>query len=144
MPEFDALFRLLLVIFTDLSNERREQFDRIRSEFISLGFTIASINQKLEEIMANQQDFQNALARVEAATTAGAATATAIKDRITALEDAIRNAGLSADQEANLLAQIEGVATNAEALAAALQPMGQPNNPVPVEPPAPLEPVTPA
>lgn len=100
-------------------------------------------SQKLNQIMANEQQFKDALARVEKATTDGGVAVTAIGARITALEEAIKNAGLSAETEAALLAQLEGVGGNAEALAAALTAMGSPATPVPVPVPEPVPPVEP-
>lgn len=94
------------------------------------------------QIMANEEQFRQALARVEAATTAGGVAATAIQARIDALVAAIQNAGLPADVEASLLAQTEGLAGNAEALAAALTAMGaSATTPVPVPVPDPVVPV---
>lgn len=93
-------------------------------------------------IMSNEEQFRQALARVESATTAGGVAATAIQARIDALVAAIQNAGLPADVEASLLAQTEGLAGNAEALAAALTAMGvDPVAPVPVPVPEPVVPV---
>ena len=48
--------------------------------------------------MANQEQFQAALARIETATTTAGTAITAIGARITALEDAIKNAGLTLDR----------------------------------------------
>lgn len=96
---------------------------------------------KLDKIMANEEQFKQALARVEAATTAGGVAVTAIAARITALEEAIKNAGLTKEQEDALLAQTEGLAGNTEALAAALTAMGSPTDPIPVPVPDPVEPV---
>jgi hypothetical protein len=103
-----------------------------------------SLNTKIDIIMANDEQFKAALKRIDDATTASGLAATAIQGRITSLEEAIKNAGLDASTEAALLAQTEGLGSNAEALAAALTQMGKtPETPVPVEPPAPVEPVTP-
>ena len=99
------------------------------------------IINKLNKIMATQTQFQEALARVEAATTAGGVALTAIGARITALEEAIKNAGLPAEVEEQLLGQLSGVGANAEALAAALTAMGSPTDPIPVPVPDPVPPV---
>ena len=99
------------------------------------------IMTKLNIIMANEQQFKDALARIEKATTDAGTAATAIQARIDALTEAIKNAGLPADVEATLLAQLEGVGTNAEALAAALTAMGSPTDPIPVPVPDPVPPV---
>lgn len=101
------------------------------------------IINKLNQIMANEQQFKEALARVEAATTAGGTALTAIAARITGLEDAIKNAGLTPEVEAALLSQLEGVAGNTEALATALTAMGTVSNPVPEPVPDPVPPVEP-
>lgn len=98
-------------------------------------------NQKLNKIMASQEQFTAALARIEAATTAAGTAVTAIGARITALEEAIKNAGLPADVEAALLAQLEGTGTNIEALAASLTAMGSPTDPIPEPVPEPIPPV---
>lgn len=105
---------------------------------------IAIINHfKIKTIMANQEQFQAALARIETATTTAGTAITAIGARITALEDAIKNAGLTQAQEDALLAQTEGLGGNLEGLATALTAMGQPANPVPVPVPEPVPPVEP-
>ena len=111
---------------------------------------LLKITKLLTQIQSNQGDFMAtieqltaALGRVEAATTEGATAVTAIGARISSLEEAIKNMGLSAEQEATLLAQLEGVAGGTESLAAALTAMGKtPEQPVPVPVPQPLpEPV---
>lgn len=103
--------------------------------------SLITITNKLNQIMANEQQFREALARVEAATTAAGVAATAIQARIDALTSAIENAGLPAETEAALLAQIEGLGSNAEALAASLTSMGTVSNPVPDPVPDPVPPV---
>lgn len=96
--------------------------------------------QKLNQIMATEQQFKDALARIEKATTDAGTAVTAIGARIAALEEAIKNAGLSPEVEASLLAQIEGAAPNLEALAASLTSMGSPTNPIPDPVPDPIPP----
>lgn len=103
---------------------------------------IFSNQTKIETIMATQEQFAAALSRIDAATTKAATGVTAIGVRITALEDAIKNAGLPAEVEATLLAQVEGVAGSTEALATTLEAMGKtPENPVPEPVPEPVPPV---
>jgi chromosome segregation ATPase len=115
---------------------------RLDSLETKVGQNHQQIVRRLGAIMATQEQVNAALGRIDAATTKSGAAVTAIGDRIAALEQAIKNAGLSAEQEAALLAQLEGVGANAEALAAALEAMGKtPDSPVPVEPPPPVEPV---
>lgn len=94
-------------------------------------------------IMADQAQFEVALNRIEAATNKGAEASTAIGTRIGKLEDAIKNAGLTKEQEQALLAQTQGLAGSAEALATALTAMGKdPANPVPIDPdPIPVDPI---
>jgi hypothetical protein len=99
------------------------------------------IISKLNTIMANEQQFKDALARIEKATTDAGTAATAIQARIDALTEAIKNAGLPSETEDALLAQLEGTAPNLEALAAALTAMGSPTDPIPVPVPDPVEPI---
>ncbi len=86
-----------------------------------------------------ESQFLALFARIDAATTAAAASATAIGNRITALTEAIAGMGLTAEQEAAIAAHLEGVATGTEALAASLSAMAvTPTEPTPVPVPAPL------
>jgi archaellum component FlaC len=81
-----------------------------------------SINQKLDKIMASQQQFETALNRIDAATTA---IATQLRD----LKEQLTNAGLSADVEAQVLTRLETAATQLEAVGQSVE------NPVPPIPP---------
>lgn len=93
------------------------------------------IIEQNKQIMSELSQFQAALGRIEVATTKVATGLTAVAARITGLEDKIKGMGLPADQEAQLLAQTEGLASNLESQADVLAQMGQtPENPVPVEP----------
>lgn len=104
-----------------------------------LGIMLNKLNKMAE---VSLQQWQDVLAKIDAATTKGSQASTAIANRITALEDAIKNAGLDAETEALLLSQTEGLVLNAETLATALEAMGKtPETPVPTDPPAPVEPV---
>lgn len=106
--------------------------------------SLNTIINKLNQIMATEQQWQAALARIDAATTAAGTAASAIQARIDALNETIKGLGLPSATEDALLAQTEGLGGNAEALASALTAMGKtPETPVPVEPPAPVEPVVP-
>lgn len=67
------------------------------------------INQKTDKIMATQEQFESALTRIDAATTA-------IADQLRDLRDQITNAGLSAEVEASVLARLETAATQLEAV----------------------------
>lgn len=87
-----------------------------------------------------QADFDAVLAKLDAASTKAGQAATAIQTRIDNLETAIHNAGLSADQEQALLSHLSGVSDNLGTLADSLTQLGtEPTNPVPVEPPPPVE-----
>ncbi len=72
--------------------------------------------------MASLEQFRTALQRIDTATTA-------IAERIRALEDQIRNSGIPAETENQLVTELESFATS-------LEQMGRsPENPVPNEPP---------
>lgn len=91
--------------------------------------------------MATQQETTAAVERLNLATSKSAAAISAVGTRIQALEDKIKGMGLDATQEAELLAALSNVAGNIESNADALEQMGKdPSNPVPVEPPPPVEP----
>lgn len=75
-------------------------------------------DKKISKIMASLEQFEQALSRIDQATST-------IAERITELENEIKNLGLTSDQEEQLLARTEG-------LASALEAMGKsPENPVP-------------
>lgn len=100
------------------------------------------LNKLNKMAIVSVEQWQEVLAKIDAASTKGSTASTAIANRITALEDAIKNAGLDAETEALLLAQTEGLVPNLEALATTLEAMGKaPETPVPVDPPEPVEPV---
>lgn len=100
------------------------------------------LNTKIEQIMADTKaQFDALFARFDAATTQVGAAVTAIGARITGLEETVKNLGLPADQEADILAHTEGIVSSTEALATALTAMGKtPDVPVPPVP-EPIPPV---
>jgi methyl-accepting chemotaxis protein len=94
------------------------------------------IHEQNQKIMDQLQLHLDALQKIDAATTTAAGEVTRIGERITSLEETIKNMGLTAEQESQLLTQTQGVADRAEQVANALKEMGKtPENPVPVEPP---------
>jgi hypothetical protein len=102
---------------------------------IEISKDLKLIYKQNQKIMADLQLHLDALKKIDDATTAAGAEVTRIGERITALEEAIKNAGLNAEQEAQLLAHTQGIGDKAVALADALTQMGKtPENPVPVEP----------
>lgn len=97
---------------------------------------------KIKQIMATDEQFRQALTRIETATTNAGTAITAVGARITSLEETIKNMGLTTAQEDELLAKTEGLGTNLETLATALTEMGKtPETPVPVPVPDPIPPV---
>lgn len=92
---------------------------------------VSAIQTNLGAIMATLAEFQTALSRIDTATTTAAAVLKEVRDRVAELET---SAGISADDEASVLTQLDQVA-------AALEQMAQtPEEPVPVEPVPPVEP----
>lgn len=75
--------------------------------------------------MATVSQFETAFTRIDTATSAAASVLTQIRAKIAELET---NAGISASDEASVLAKLDGVATSLENMAKT------PENPVPVEP----------
>lgn len=76
-----------------------------------------------------------ALNKIDAATSKAATEVTRLGERFTSMEETIKNMGLTAEQESQLLAQTQGVAERATQIADALEQMGKsPETPVPVEP----------
>lgn len=111
------------------------------------------LNSKINTIMANQASFDQALSRIDAATSKSAQGLTAVADRITALETTIAGLGLTDEQEQAILGSITGVADALEQQAASLEAMGKTAEepvpvvvpePVPADPATPIEPATPA
>jgi hypothetical protein len=100
------------------------------------------LNTKIDQSMADTKaQFDALFARFDAATTQVGLAVTAIGTRITSLEDAVKNLGLPADQEAEILTHTEGIVSSTEALATALTAMGKtPDVPVPPVP-EPIPPV---
>lgn len=76
--------------------------------------------------MATQQQFNDLVARLNAATSAAGAKITELRDK---LASALNNAGLTGTEEQAALDQLGSVASALEAMAQ------DPANPVPVEPP---------
>lgn len=94
------------------------------------------IQKQNQKIMADTQTWEAALVKIDTATTQIAGSVTRISDRITTLEETIKNMGLPKDQEDALLTRTEGIATGLTTLAATLEQIGKtPEDPVPVEPP---------
>ena len=92
------------------------------------------INDQLGAIMATMGQFQQALSRIDTATSAAAQVLTEVRAKVAELET---NAGISASDEASVLGQLDAAAN-------ALEQMGKsPENPVPVDPGTPTEPTNP-
>lgn len=84
------------------------------------------ITVQLQEIMATLTQFQDALTRINTATSSVAAVLLQIRDKVAQLET---NAGISANEETSVVNQLSGIATSLEDMAKT------PENPVPTEPP---------
>jgi hypothetical protein len=94
------------------------------------------IYKQNQKIMDQLQIHLDALQKIDNATNVAANEVTRIGQRITSMEETIRNMGLTADQESQLLTHTQGIGDRAEQVANALTQMGKtPENPVPVEPP---------
>lgn len=78
-------------------------------------------DHKLSKIMATLEQFEQALNRIDTATTD-------IANDIRQLKDEIANGGLNADNEAAILSRLDATATALEAIGASVE------NPVPDEP----------
>lgn len=100
-------------------------------------FTLTkSTHNKISQLMADTQTWEAALVKIDTATTSMAGSVTRIADRITTLEDTIKNMGLPKEQEDTLLARTEGIGNSLTTLATTLEQIGKtPENPVPVDPP---------
>jgi hypothetical protein len=100
---------------------------------------LSAIESKLEALLATEAQYLEQITRLEAATTKSGEASTAIGVNLKALVEVIKNSGMTAEKEAEVLARITALAGNAEQNAAALDAMAKdPNNTVPVEPPPPL------
>jgi uncharacterized protein YukE len=94
-----------------------------------------SIIQKLDQIMANQKDFQDAFKRIDDATSSIATGISSAAAKISGLEDKIKALGLDASQEADILSHVQGIAPVLEQAASSLEQIAKdPENPVPVDP----------
>lgn len=104
--------------------------------------TFYNINQKLNTVMATQEQVKAILAKIDAATTKAGEGVTAIGDKIEALKNSVTDMGLTKDQEDEIVNQIGDIATRTEKLADALTEMGKSeSNPVPIPvPDVPTEP----
>ena len=87
-------------------------------------------NNKLNKIMAKQEDFDAVLTRIDAATTD-------IADDLKGLRDEIKNAGLPSDVEDSVLSKLTAAADKLEGIAA------DPQDPIPTEPTEPEQPTEP-
>lgn len=102
------------------------------------------IEQKIGALMATQAEFQAKIDNINANTTASAAAAESIKTTLDALREQILGMGLSGEQEAALLAQLDQPIATSAALktfleATASGPVTEPEPEPPVvepEPPA--------
>jgi len=83
---------------------------------------LSRIEQKLDQLMAlTEQQFTEVLSRIDTATTG-------IANKISALQEEIKGAGLPASVEESVLAKLGTIATNLEGIAK------DPENPTPEEP----------
>ena len=112
-----------------------------------------SDDARIDELFKNQtiimgqiENFNAAISRIDAVTTQIGGEVVRIAGKFTEMETALKNVGLTAEQEATLLRVIEGQASNAEAIAASLTLIGKDEVIPPADvPPAdqpPAEPVT--
>lgn len=99
---------------------------------------------KLKRIMANQEQFEAVLARIDNTTNVIADETVRIAEDIRQLKEDIANQGLPADVEANILASLEAKAVSLEAKAEALKQVGKDELPPDESPVEPVEPGTPA
>lgn len=104
---------------------------------------LGEIRKTLENVMATQAEFQTKIDNINANTTASAAAAQSIKTTLESLREEIKNSGLTQEQEATLLAALDGPIATSDALktfleATAAGPVTGPE-PTPVEPAEPSE-----
>ncbi len=93
---------------------------------------LMKIETKLETINMTQEQAVAAIAALNEATTKAGAAVTAISGRISGLEEKIKNMGLDAAQEAELIAAVQAASGSTSALADSLNAMAQDAvNPVP-------------
>lgn len=100
-----------------------------------LRMAVARIDEKLESIMATNEEFAAVIGRIDTATDNIAADILRLKAKV---EELIAAAGLSGADEAALLANFDRIAANAEAIASSTEdPAPEPEpEPTPEEPPA--------
>jgi septal ring factor EnvC (AmiA/AmiB activator) len=114
-----------------------ERFDGQPAVMSRLDTIIANqqqTNEKLGAIMANLQQFQTALDRIDTATTNAATVLKEVRDKVAQLE---AQQGITATDEASVLQRLDSVGS-------ALEQMGKsPENPVPVDPGTPTDPANP-
>lgn len=98
---------------------------------------VDSLTLKITKFMAlTEEQFTEVLDVINTATNQGADYAVAIGQKMDALKDEIKNAGLPADAEARILTRMDSVKSGSIALAESLRAMAaDETNPVPVEPP---------
>lgn len=106
----------------------------------TLAARLDSISQQVGALMAVTQDqFNQLLDRLNAATTSASQATTAIATRIQALQDSLSTLGLTEEQEEQIKQRLDGVVDSAETLSTSLQAMAaNSNNPVPTPVPEPI------
>jgi paraquat-inducible protein B len=93
------------------------------------------IIQKLDQVMANQKEFQEAFKAVDDATSRIATNLAGVAQRISGFEERIKQLGLDASVEDEVLSRIRGLGPALEQTAASLDAMAKDtSNPVPVDP----------
>jgi|SRR5688572_3160395 len=116
--------------------------EELLAQIESLRASWRDINSWRQEVMATLDQMNAAVTKLSDATTQVGTAITSVGARITALEDTIKNMGLTQEQEDAILAQLGGVGDTLKTAADSLTAMGTtPTEPVPVEPPPPVEPV---
>lgn len=130
--KFDFHFHGPITVITKDEGQLKEVLEKLN--FI--------IEQNKKIMALTKEKFDEVFAVIDKATNDGATAATAIGNRITGLEEAVKEMGLPANQEADILTRLEGVGAASVNLAAALTAMGKtPETPVPVPVPEPIQPV---
>lgn len=99
--------------------------------------SLQRIEGKVNQIMATEAQFQDKLDQINANTTASAAAAQSIKTTLEDLRDQIKNSGLTAEQEAALLAKLDGPIATSAALKTFLEATAA--GPVTIPEPPPVE-----
>jgi hypothetical protein len=109
-------------VFTNLLNQSDGKLTAIQE-------IVQDIKQKQEKfIMATEQEFNDVLARIDAAEASVKSEVDKQKAEIVALQEQIKGLGLSADVEASILGKLNAQASFLEALIPVVEP-------APTEPP---------